>query len=53
MPKNRGGFVDVRPLIEQGFQEYNSQVLAGKYPLEENSYHMSAEEHKKFLDMFK
>ena len=53
MPKNRGGFVDVRPLIEQGFQEYKSQVLAGKYPLEENSYHMSAEEHEKFLGMFK
>jgi len=53
MPKNRGGFVDVRSLIEQGFQEYKSQVLAGKYPLEENSYHMSAEEHEKFLGMLK
>ena len=52
-PKNRGGFVDVRPIIEQGLQEYRSQVQAGTYPLEENSYHMSAEEHEKFQVMFR
>lgn len=51
-PKNRGGFVDVRPLIEEGLQQYRSQVQAGTYPLEENSYHMSPEEHEKFLRMF-
>ena len=53
MPKNRGGFVDVRPLIEKGFQDYKSQVLSGNYPLDENSYHMAAEEYEKFLHMFK
>ena len=52
-PKNRGGFVDVRPIIEEGLQAYRSQVEAGTYPLEENSYHMSPEEHEKFQMMFK
>ena len=52
-PKNRGGFVDVRPIIEEGLQAYRSQVEAGTYPLEENSYHMSPEEHQKFQVMFK
>jgi 3-methyl-2-oxobutanoate hydroxymethyltransferase len=52
-PKNRGGFVDVRPIIEAGLQQYRSQVQDGTYPLEENSYHMSPEEHKKFLEMYK
>ncbi len=52
-PKNRGGFVDVRPLIEEGLQQYRSQVQAGTYPLAENSYHMSPEEHEKFQLMFK
>jgi len=51
-PKNRGGFVDVRPIIEDGLQQYRNQVQAGTYPLEENSYHMSPEEHEKFLAMF-
>lgn len=51
-PKNRGGFVDVRPIIEEGLQQYRSQVQDGTYPLEENSYHMSSEEYEKFLGMF-
>lgn len=51
-PANRGGFVDVRPIIEQGLQDYRSAVEAGSYPLEENSYHMSSEEHTKFRNMF-
>jgi 3-methyl-2-oxobutanoate hydroxymethyltransferase len=52
IPRNRGGFVDVRPLIEEGLQTYRNQVQAGIYPPEENSYHMSPEEHDRFLNMF-
>jgi 3-methyl-2-oxobutanoate hydroxymethyltransferase len=52
-PKNRGGFVDVRPLMEQGLQDYRNACLSGAYPLPENSYVMPPEEHQKFLEMFK
>ena len=52
-PKNRGGFVDVRPIIEQGLREYRDQSLSRAYPLAENTYSMQPGEHDKFLNMFK
>ena len=51
-PKNRGGFVDVRPIMEEGLQRYRNEVEDGTYPLAENSYVMSPEEHQKFKAMF-
>ncbi|MGV3653940.1 MAG: 3-methyl-2-oxobutanoate hydroxymethyltransferase [Noviherbaspirillum sp.] len=53
IPRNRGGFVDVRPMIEEGLQEYRNQAQSGVYPPAENSYHMSPEEYEKFVMMFK
>lgn len=51
MPKNRSGFVDVRPLIEEGLQKYKEESIGGVYPPEQNSFHMPSEEHEKFLRM--
>jgi 3-methyl-2-oxobutanoate hydroxymethyltransferase len=52
IPKNRGGFVDVRPIIEEGLMSYRSQVQSGAYPSPENAYHMPPEELEKFKAMF-
>ncbi len=49
IPKNRGSFVDVRPLIEQGLRQYREESIAGSYPREESSYHMDEKEHQEFL----
>ena len=49
IPKNRGSFVDVRPIIEEGLRRYRDESVGGKYPAEESSYHMTDEEHEKFL----
>ncbi|MEW5708805.1 MAG: 3-methyl-2-oxobutanoate hydroxymethyltransferase [Pseudomonadota bacterium] len=51
IPKNRGGFVNVGPMIEEGLRRYRDETVAGAYPLEENSFHMTPEEHEKFLKM--
>ncbi|MBX9811805.1 MAG: 3-methyl-2-oxobutanoate hydroxymethyltransferase [Burkholderiales bacterium] len=48
IPKNRGAYVNVGPLIEDGLRGYRDDCIAGTYPLEENTFHMSAEEHEKF-----
>ncbi|MGN2393010.1 3-methyl-2-oxobutanoate hydroxymethyltransferase [Pelomicrobium sp. G1] len=51
IPKNRGGFVNVGPMIEEGLRRYRDETVAGAYPLEEDSFHMTPEEHEKFLKM--
>ena len=51
IPKNRGSFVDVRPLLEEGLRRYRDESMAGAYPAEENSYHMAEEEHRTFLGL--
>lgn len=48
IPKNRGSFVNVGPLIEEGLMRYRDDCLNRSYPAEENSFHMAAEELKKF-----
>lgn len=48
IPKNRGSFVNVGPLIEEGLLRYREACVARDYPAEENSFHMSPEELKKF-----
>lgn len=50
-PKNAPGFVDVRPLIEQGLRDYKSQVLSEDYPGNDFTTHMTPEEHEKFLEL--
>lgn len=50
-PKNAPGFVDVRPLIEQGLRDYKSQVLSEAYPGKDFTTHMTPEEHEKFLEL--
>ncbi|QZN99124.1 3-methyl-2-oxobutanoate hydroxymethyltransferase [Chenggangzhangella methanolivorans] len=49
IPKNRGAFADVRPIIETALTEYRDAVVAGSYPLEENTFRMTPEENEKFL----
>lgn len=51
IPKNRGGFVNVGHMIEEGLRRYRDDTVAGSYPLEENSFHMTPEEHEKFLKL--
>lgn len=51
IPKNRGGFVNVRPIIEQALRDYKSQALAGLYPLEENTFHMQPDEYRQFKEL--
>ena len=53
MPKNRGNFADVRPIIEQAFAEYRDASVNNTYPPEEYTFKMSPEEHKKFLALVK
>ena len=48
IPKNRGSYVNVGPIIEEGLRRYKEDCLAGTYPLDENTIHMSAEEQEKF-----
>lgn len=50
IPKNRNSFVDVRPLIEDGLRKFKEAALAGDYPSEQSAFHMSEEEHKRFLE---
>lgn len=49
IPKNRGAFADVRPIIETALTEYRDAVVAGAYPLEDNTFRMTPEENEKFL----
>lgn len=48
IPKNRGAYVNVGPIIEEGLRRYKDDVLAGAYPPDENTIHMGAEEHEMF-----
>lgn len=48
IPKNRGSFVNVGPLIEEGLTRYRDNCLRQTYPLEENSFHMDPNELRKF-----
>lgn len=48
IPKNRGSFVDVRPLIEEGLEKYKQAVMARQYPYEDASFHMNDDELVKF-----
>lgn len=48
IPKNRGSFVNVGPLIEEGLTRYRDNCLSQTYPLEENSFHMDPNELRKF-----
>ncbi|MBK8321598.1 MAG: hypothetical protein IPL06_02405 [Betaproteobacteria bacterium] len=44
IPKNRGAFVNVGPIIEEGLRKYRDECLSGTYPLAENTIHMQADE---------
>lgn len=48
IPKNRGAFVNVGPIIEEGLRKYRDDSLSGTYPLAENTIHMQADEAEKF-----
>ena len=48
IPKNRGAYANVGPIIEEAFRRYKEDCLAGTYPAEENTINMSPEEHAKF-----
>ncbi|MBX3591560.1 MAG: 3-methyl-2-oxobutanoate hydroxymethyltransferase [Burkholderiaceae bacterium] len=50
-PKHEGSFVDVRPLIQQGLQQYKDEVLSHRYPYAEYTQHMTPQEHDKFLQL--
>ena len=50
-PKNEASFVDVRPIIADGLQQYKDATLSRKYPDESFTQHMTEDEHKKFLDL--
>lgn len=48
-PKHEGSFVDVRPLIQKGLQQYKDEVLSHRYPYAEHTQNMTPEEHDRFL----
>lgn len=48
IPKSRGSYVNVGPIIEEGLRRYKDDCLSGAYPLEENTIHMTPEEQEKF-----
>ena len=48
IPKNRGSYVNVGPIIEDGLRRYRDDCVTGAYPLAENTIHMSADEAEKF-----
>ena len=48
IPKNRGSFVNVGPVIEDGLRRYRDDCLAGAYPLAENTIQMTPEEEERF-----
>lgn len=50
IPKNRGSFVNVGPIIEEGLRQYRDHCIERTYPLEENSFHMAPEEWRKFQE---
>lgn len=50
-PKHEAAFVNVRPVIQQGLQQYKDEVLSQRYPYAEYTQHMTQEEHKRFLDI--
>lgn len=51
IPKNRGSFVDVRPIIEEALAKYKEACLSGTYPPEDQSFHMQDGEFDKFKTM--
>lgn len=48
IPKNRGAFANVGPLIEDGLRRYRDDCLTRDYPREEQSFHMASEELERF-----
>lgn len=50
-PKHEAAFVDVRPMIQQGLQQYKDEVLSRRYPYAEHTQHMTPEEHEQFVEM--
>ncbi|ATE61591.1 3-methyl-2-oxobutanoate hydroxymethyltransferase [Thauera sinica] len=48
IPRNRGAFVNVGPIIEEGLTRYRDECLAGTYPRAEQAFHMPPEELQKF-----
>lgn len=53
IPRNRGSYVDVGSLIEDGLRRFRDDSLAGTYPSDEFTFHMSEEEHDRFLNLVK
>ncbi len=51
IPKNRGGFADVRPIIENALSAYKARTLDGSYPSSENTFHMLPEEYRRFKEI--
>jgi len=50
-PKHAKTFVDIRPTISQGLEEYKRQVLSDQYPVGSTVQHMTNEEHEAFLKL--
>lgn len=50
-PKHEASFVNVRPVIQQGLQQYKDEVLSRQYPYGEFTQHMTAEQHDRFLNL--
>lgn len=50
-PKHEGAFVDIRSEIVKGLQQYKQEVLDGRYPYKEFVQHMTADEHRRFLEL--
>lgn len=48
VPKNRGAFADVRPIIEEALLKYKDATVDGSYPPEEYTFRMSPEEKVQF-----
>lgn len=48
VPKNRGAFADVRPIIEDALTRYRDASTDGSYPPDEYTFRMTPEEREKF-----
>lgn len=51
IPRNRGAFANVGPLIEDGLRSYRDACLSRSYPHESQSFRMESEEFERFQRM--
>jgi len=50
-PRHSKVYVDLVPIIEQGYRDYINDVMCRAYPAAEHSVYMSVEEFEKFKDL--